>query len=75
MKALIGALSQLRYEVMTNKPAAPLRDARSDTSEWNKELERQKERHNGEELKWFDSAWLWMECYLYRRIQEAISMR
>uniref|UniRef100_A0A0B7AYW8 Sugar phosphate phosphatase n=1 Tax=Arion vulgaris TaxID=1028688 RepID=A0A0B7AYW8_9EUPU len=74
LKALIGSLSQLRYEVMTNKPAAPLRDSRVDKSEWNTELENQIEKASGEEMKWFDSAWLWMECYLYRRIQEAALM-
>ncbi|BFZ07768.1 hypothetical protein BsWGS_10808 [Bradybaena similaris] len=72
LKSIIGALSQLRYEVMTNKAAAPLRDSCSDTSEWNADLQRHADK--GEEMKWFDSAWLWMECYLYRRIYEACQM-
>ncbi|CAG5123182.1 unnamed protein product [Candidula unifasciata] len=62
LKSIIGSLSQLRYEVMTNKAAAPLRDSL------------RKRQDSGDELKWFDSAWLWMECYLYRRVYEASQM-
>ncbi|CAL1533213.1 unnamed protein product [Lymnaea stagnalis] len=71
LKIMIGAMSQLRYEVMTNKPAAPLQDSRADAKIWNAELNKEVAKHNGNSLKWFDSAWLWMECYLYRRIYEA----
>ncbi|GFR74861.1 protein-glutamate O-methyltransferase [Elysia marginata] len=86
LKALIGAISELRHSVMTNKPAKPLRDSRCDTPLWNAQLARQinlkreEEEAFGRALsseegpKWFDDAWLWMECYLYRRIQEAALM-
>ncbi|KAI8788219.1 protein-glutamate O-methyltransferase [Biomphalaria glabrata] len=73
LKVIIGAMSQLRYEVMTNKPAAPLRDGRSDSFAWNTELKKETEKA-GEEPKWFDSAWLWMECYMYRRVCESVFM-
>ncbi|RUS73590.1 hypothetical protein EGW08_018650 [Elysia chlorotica] len=86
LKAMIGAISELRHCVMTNKPAKPLRDSRCDAVLWNAELARQinlkreqeeaSGRDAGDELglRWFDDAWLWMECYLYRRIQEASLM-
>jgi len=72
LKAATGSLSQLRYEVMTNKPAALLRDSLSDQPAWNAELK--KRAAKGDPLTWFDSDWLWMECYMYRRMQEAVAM-
>ncbi|GFN82912.1 chromosome 6 open reading frame 211 [Plakobranchus ocellatus] len=86
LKAVIGAISELRHDVMTNKPAKPLRDSRHDAPLWNAQLEKQlnlkreedemhrTEQVKGEGLRWFDDAWLWMECYLYRRVQEAFLM-
>lgn len=86
LKALIGAISELRHSVMTNKPAKPLRDSRCDAPLWNAQLAKQvnlkreaeeacgRDDSDEEGLKWFDDPWLWMECYLYRRIQEAALM-
>ena len=67
----IGALSQLRYEVMTNKEAAPLRDALPDVDSWNNQLKGMKDA--GDPLTWYGSSWLWMECYMYRRMVEAVA--
>ncbi|KAH9519624.1 Protein-glutamate O-methyltransferase [Bulinus truncatus] len=74
LKTIIGAMSQMRYEVMTNKPAAPLRDSRQDAAVWNTELNKEMEKNDGQPLRWFDNAWLWMECYMYRRVCEAVLM-
>ena len=64
-------MSKLRNEVQTNKVAIPLEDSRSDTAVWNDYLQYITDKE-GSPPKWFESPWLYMECYMYRRIQEAI---
>lgn len=71
LKSIIGSCSKLRNEVQTNKVAVPLQDSRNDTQVWNRYLQTATERE-GSPPSWFKSAWLYMECYMYRRIQESV---
>lgn len=71
LKSIIGSCSKLRNEVQTNKVAVPIQDSRDDTQVWNRYLQTATERE-GSPPSWFKSAWLYMECYMYRRIQESV---
>ena len=74
LKALIGKISKLRNEVQTNKPILILTDSDSDVIDWNNYLKEETERSNGENPTWFNNPWLYVECYMYRRIQEAVNL-
>jgi len=69
---VVEELSKLRYEMQTNKPIVALVDSVGNAAIWNKYLEQQKEEENNP--AWFSSAWLWVECYMYRRITQAINL-
>ncbi|XP_055494986.1 damage-control phosphatase ARMT1 isoform X1 [Leucoraja erinacea] len=72
-KAAIGLLSKLRNELQTDKPVLPLTDGFPDAAQWNKYLEQQQARLGSEEnTSWFKAPWLYVECYMYRRIHEAL---
>ncbi|XP_028809392.1 damage-control phosphatase ARMT1 [Denticeps clupeoides] len=74
-KAAISFLSKLRNELQTDKPVLPLADGLVDVDAWNRYLQRQQAlRVDREPVSWFKSAWLYMECYMYRRIQEALCL-
>ncbi|KAB8264055.1 hypothetical protein BDV32DRAFT_145832 [Aspergillus pseudonomiae] len=62
-KSIIEKLAALKYELQHNRQLTPLPDdGQPDVEEYNKELE---QRGNP---RWHDVAWLFSECYLYRRI-------
>lgn len=69
-KAMINKLSQLRYEVMTDKRLAPFDPAVSidDFELWDKAFQLY-EAKRGKAPTWFTSPWLFWECYVYRCIQ------
>nr|XP_032803595.1 damage-control phosphatase ARMT1 isoform X1 [Petromyzon marinus] len=71
-KKIISLLSKLRNELLTDKPITPLTDGRPDVGEWNAYLEAQ--RCLTAMPSWFTSAWLYVECYMYRRVQEAMAL-
>lgn len=77
-KNFITQLTKLRKDVETNKSVSlfeklnlePNLDYFNDDIElWNKALESNKLDDNSLP-KWFDSPWLLIECYLYRKIKE-----
>lgn len=72
LKFIAGCISKLRNELQTNKPLIPLKDSGPDTKVWNLSLA-ELTQNGGGEPKWFVSPWLYVECYMYRRIQEAIA--
>lgn len=75
-KQAISLLSKLRNEVQTDKPLLELMDGLSDTESWNQYMQRQQRQLGDQELvSWFKSPWLYVECYMYRRIQEAIWLK
>ncbi|KAL3874311.1 hypothetical protein ACJMK2_037343 [Sinanodonta woodiana] len=71
LKDIVGGISKLRNELQTDKSILTLEDDRSDVTTWNKYLEEQTTLH-GYPPSWFKSAWLYVECYMYRRVQEAV---
>ncbi|KAG7275354.1 hypothetical protein CRUP_007910 [Coryphaenoides rupestris] len=74
-KAAISLLSKLRNELLTDKPVLALSDELKDTDAWNRYLQRQEDLVKGDQadpVSWFKSPWLYVECYMYRRIQEAL---
>ncbi|XP_077443438.1 damage-control phosphatase ARMT1 [Stigmatopora argus] len=72
-KQTISLLSKLRNELQTDKPILALTDGLDDADAWNRYLQRQTDQHEDQEVvSWFKSPWLYVECYMYRRIREAI---
>ncbi|XP_055982061.1 damage-control phosphatase ARMT1 [Sorex fumeus] len=73
-KKAISLLSKLRNELQTDKPIIPLVEKFVDTDIWNQYLEHQGHllHDSDEKPRWFYSPWLFVECYMYRRIHEAI---
>ncbi|XP_062496764.1 damage-control phosphatase ARMT1 [Pezoporus occidentalis] len=73
-KRAISFLSKLRNELQTDKPVTPLEDELPDAALWNQYLDYQRNLANGSgELSWFQSPWLFVECYMYRRIHAALA--
>ncbi|XP_017278692.1 damage-control phosphatase ARMT1 [Kryptolebias marmoratus] len=72
-KQAISLLSKLRNELQTDKPLLLLTDGLQDAESWNQYLQRQ-QRLLGDQytVSWFNSPWLYVECYMYRKIQEAL---
>jgi len=70
LSKVVEELSKLRYEMQTNKHITALEDSVGNSSVWNKYLEQQQEKETN--CSWFSSAWLWVECYMYRRITQAV---
>lgn len=68
LKVVIGRLSQLKNELQTDKPFTKLNYG-SEADEWNKILE--EKTQNGSGPTWFQTDWMYAECYFYRRINEA----
>jgi len=69
---VVEELSKLRYEMQTSKPIVDLVDGVGNADVWNDYLKDQK--INEKNPSWFSSAWLWVECYMYRRITQALNM-
>jgi len=69
---VVEELSKLRYEMQTSKPIVDLVDGVGNADVWNDYLKDQK--MNEKNPSWFSSAWLWVECYMYRRITQALNM-
>uniref|UniRef100_A0A452T3X9 Sugar phosphate phosphatase n=2 Tax=Ursus TaxID=9639 RepID=A0A452T3X9_URSMA len=76
-KKAISLLSKLRNELQTDKPIIPFVEKFVDTDIWNQYLEYQQSllNENDGKPRWFYSPWLFVECYMYRRIHEAIIQR
>ncbi|KAF4796316.1 coiled-coil domain containing 170 [Turdus rufiventris] len=73
-KRAISFLSKLRNELQTDKPVTPLEDELPDAALWNQYLDYQRNLPNGNgEPSWFQSPWLYVECYMYRRIHAALA--
>ena len=75
LKKIAGYYSKLRNEVQTDKPLVPLTDNGDDVGDWNRYLDMDSKQQEPNSPSWFTSAWLYIECYFYRRIQEGINLR
>ncbi|XP_020285066.1 protein-glutamate O-methyltransferase-like isoform X2 [Pseudomyrmex gracilis] len=77
IKQIIGFISQLKTEVVTNKSLRPMRlnnkEVGNDAEEWNKYLE-YRTQVEGEVPKWFSTIWLYCECYMYRIVAQEVGL-
>ena len=69
---VVEQLSKLRYEMQTDKPITDIEDGAGNAAVWNDYLQRQKQVE--EKPSWFSSAWMWVECYMYRRMLQSVNM-
>lgn len=72
VKKVISGLSQLKNEMITDKNFNELWFG-DDATIWNDYLSRKIENNNT--VSWFQTEWLYAECYMYRRIKEAFLKR
>ncbi len=61
-------LARLRHEMQTNKPLRLIGDTDIDVEAWNAEVAAMDGRG------WYEVSWLLAECYMYRRVREALLM-
>lgn len=75
LKQVIGSLSRMRSELMTNKPLAPLtlagNEADADAAVWNEHLN-VRSKLEGSAPTWYNTIWLLSECYMYRSITQTL---
>ncbi|XP_076650442.1 damage-control phosphatase ARMT1 isoform X2 [Halictus rubicundus] len=73
IKHIIGFISKLKNEVVTNKTLKPLQTlpnaTNNDADEWNKYLIKRTEIE-GTTPTWFNTLWLYCECYMYRTLAQ-----
>lgn len=68
-KKIVNELATLKYELQHDRAMTPLRDdGKPDIALYNDELEKLGNP------TWFNVAWLYSECYLYRRINTSFSL-
>ncbi|KAL6254593.1 hypothetical protein P5V15_014645 [Pogonomyrmex californicus] len=77
IKAIVGFISQLKNEIVTNKTIKPMRlnpkaDI-NDAEEWNKYLGH-RTALEGEIPTWFNTIWLYCETYMYRVLAQEIGL-
>ncbi|XP_021931470.1 protein-glutamate O-methyltransferase-like isoform X2 [Zootermopsis nevadensis] len=73
LKKIIGSFSELKNELLTDKPFKAITSDGPDVSSWNAYYMKENERE-GSEPRWFHTSWLYAECYMYRRIHEAFEL-
>lgn len=77
IKYLVGFVSKLKNELVTNKTLKPLRlndyTSNDEAEEWNKYLKHRIDIE-GEIPTWFNTIWLYCECYMYRVLAQEISL-
>ncbi|KAK5116792.1 hypothetical protein LTR62_007466 [Meristemomyces frigidus] len=67
-KRITEGLAKLKYELQHDRQLTPLiNDGKPDIKAYNRELEQRGDP------KWFSVAWLYAECYLYRRMATLFS--
>ncbi|ESO96394.1 hypothetical protein LOTGIDRAFT_178238 [Lottia gigantea] len=74
LKGIAGEISKLRYEIQTDKDVVALEDTRGDVDIWNEVLKNLTKQNNNQPPRWFSAAWLYLECYMYRRIQQSVEL-
>ncbi|KAI1000897.1 Damage-control phosphatase [Podosphaera aphanis] len=68
-KKIVADLAKLKHELQHDRPLSPLiDDGEPDIPGYNKEIETLKS------ASWFNCPWLFVECYLYRRIATCFSI-
>uniref|UniRef100_A0A0N5AQK0 Sugar phosphate phosphatase n=1 Tax=Syphacia muris TaxID=451379 RepID=A0A0N5AQK0_9BILA len=68
IKAVIQELSQMKYEMQTDKTLRIINDNGENYDLWNDILCQLQNKMGEEGVTWYKTPWLFVECYLYRRI-------
>ena len=74
-KEIISKLSKLRHMMQTDKKLTLIEDSDEDAEIWNRAIKAARSLVDGSAISWFSGAWLTCECYMYRKVYEAISLR
>ena len=74
LQGIVGRLSEMKYSLQTDKPLTVLSDDAESMQEWNDYHDDQLQL-TGKPPSWFTSSWLYVECFFYRHIYEAIALR
>nr|CAI5827285.1 unnamed protein product [Callosobruchus analis] len=69
LKTVIGELSELKYEIQTNKPLKALTSTAPDANIYNEYISQQANTKG--QPTYFHTIWLLSECYMYRRVNQA----
>lgn len=64
VKTIIGNISELKYELQTDKELKPLPEYNDELKKWNEFLLTLDTKKS-----YFSAVWLYAECYLYRRLK------
>ena len=59
----------------TNKPLMAIEDSRHDVNIWNEVISNSKSLVDDSKISSFSGPWLTVECYMYRKIYEALALR
>ena len=73
LKTAIGQVSELRYQMQTDKVMVPISHG-LDVQQWNAVFDVYR-KDLGAEPSWFSVSWLFAECYMYRKISDIIQSR
>lgn len=73
LKTTIGKISELRYQMQTDKPMEPI-SLGPDVVLWNTVFDVYR-RELGSEPTWFSVSWLFAECFMYRKIADILNKR
>lgn len=71
LKVVIGRISELRYQMQTDKPMTPIISGK-DVDAWIAVFTVYQQELQGTEPTWFTVSWLFAECYMYRKIFDII---
>lgn len=74
LKTIIGHVSELRYQMQTDKPMLPI-TCGPDVQQWSAVFAVYRKELQGAEPSWFSVSWLFSECYMYRKIADFILRR
>lgn len=72
IKTIVGALAKLKNEMVTNKPVS-----KTGSKVWDSYLQHVANLYfdgNPEDVTWYLTPWLHVECYFYRRIDDAFKL-
>lgn len=74
---MVGFISKLKNEIVTNKTLKPIEllpnVTGNDAEEWNKFLIKRTDIE-GSTPTWFNTLWLYCECYMYRILAQEFAL-
>ncbi|TPX34445.1 hypothetical protein SeMB42_g07314 [Synchytrium endobioticum] len=69
IKSIISALGAIRYDLSRDKPFTSIQDDAPDKLVWNTLLD-----STWKNATWYSASWLFAECYMYRKMEEAVRL-